>query len=67
MTSVNLDSLVSLIANLAIVMMMVLEMLLVMTTLANVLARPMLLEISVISALQDILDSHLAKVTKTFY
>ena len=62
MTSVNLDSLVSLIANLAIVMMMVLEMLLVMTTLANVPARPTLLEINVISALQDTLDSHHAHV-----
>lgn len=46
--------------NLATAMMMVLEMLLVMTTLANVLARAMLLETSVTSAHQDTLDSHLA-------
>lgn len=48
--------------NLATAMMMVLEMLLVMTTLANVLARAMLLETSATSAHQDTLDSHLANV-----
>ena len=63
MTNVNLDSLASLIVNLATVMMMVLEMLPVMTILANVPANLTLLAINVISVLQDTLDSHHAHVS----